>query len=129
MTAVLNRRGFAQVPVTGDHPLDPFVLSDFDEAFEYIEEKHGVSSIHLLGFSQGANMLQYYLGSRGKNAHKLVKTGTAVSSPHDFMMALRKIDSSKMLQKTVLALVKSDFKANMRYQKFVDFIEKHNIDF
>lgn len=119
------------LPVTGDHPFNFSRNEDYDEIIDYLTKNLGYNRIILVGFSLGANVIQCYLGkkSREKSLNPCVEIAVAISSPHCFESCSQKLDSNLFLRKAMLGRFKGMIKNNMKYPKFVEFLERKGMNF
>ena len=65
---------------------------DLDSVVRYLKEKFPSRPLALAGFSIGGNIILKWLGEKGEEAKKWVRTAAAVSVPYDLMLAVKQLD-------------------------------------
>ena len=105
--ALLFKRGFNNLPITGRMPFSYANTSDFDEIIQYFKFEHKFKNIFLVGNSLGALTIQYYIGKKGslgQDTH--LSAAVCVSSPFDFRGSTSKIDRQKLIRNGILYQIK-----------------------
>ena len=88
----LNHRGCSGEPNRLLKTYNSGKTDDIDSVIKHIDQNYNYKNIVLLGYSLGGNIVLKYLGEQGKNIHKKVKCGIAVSVPCDLTTSATKLN-------------------------------------
>ena len=126
---MVNWRGSAGAPITGNYPLKWSRVEDVDEVLEYINTKYQPKNIFLAGFSVGANLIQLYLGVKGERKQKpLVKAAVAVASPNCLKRSQIKVDRNVLLRIGLVNSLRGLIDEHLQVETFMEKLQMLRIN-
>lgn len=127
-SVVYNRRGHCGIELKGNHLFPWVVLEDMDHYIEHIRQKYPLAKIYALGFSMGANFIQYYCGERGKeNKPTRLEAVATVSCPNSIRHGSHKLLNNSLLNKFIVESCKKVILTNKSSQLVQDTFKRLNI--
>lgn len=128
---ILNRRGYAKMKFLKAE-LDPITwnkFEDLDHVLKLVEKEFPKANIYLAGTSMGANHIQKYAGLKGESQAMVnVKALGCVSSPYCILKATKHINTGYWTRKAILKTLLATFEAHLSDDRFLQALEKRNID-
>ncbi len=102
-SVVYNKRGYAGLVLKGEHVFSWDRDDDFLDVINHLKAKHSNVPVLMMGFSMGANFVQFYLGKCAeKNRSPGIFSCVAVSPPHNFEKGSVKMTRNKLISYLLL---------------------------
>jgi len=120
-TCIYNRRGHGRMKFSKQVP-DPVSwnkLEDMDQTLEQVHKQFPEAPLFLAGMSMGANYIQLYTGTKGRDG---IPTPIAaigcISSPYCLFKAIENIKDNYLIRKTILSDLRRLVKEHMHEPNF-----------